>query len=372
MPTKNIPSYNENDSQIGISDEQASFWWSTLNENLLKKFVSKYKHKKWLREVYGSLPVNVKNDFKKWLITKDAKHGIKISNNSEHRGGKLKGKFHKDGGIRGVIMETGKPIEVENEELITTRGVSQSEDIVTCHGKPEAIVSDLNQKYGGDKISDKKGNCKIKKYIMKKGGKIITMDDGFRFKVVSFDYAKKNWDKEQIYKIFEEEGTESLVDDGRRLTRSGVYAIEIGREKKFNDLKMKTGSKIKSHIDNRKIERMIIRENELKRADNGMKVEDNDEQAAIELQQANEYILITEPEAYAIMQFVDNIELHEYEKAVPRFISKGNEICIYKYDQYLVDFLNKWGIHHVIYEHRDELMVYLKSLLPERIKNRIQ
>lgn len=344
MPTKNIPTYNESDSQIGITDEQASFWWNTLNEDLLKKFVLKYKHKKWLKEVWGSLPVNVKNDFKKWLITKEAKRGIKISNNNEHRGGKLSGKSHKDGGIRGVIMETGKPIEVENEELITTRGVSQAEDIVTCHGKPEAIVSDLNQKYGGDKISDKQGSCRIKKYIMKKGSKVKTE-------------------------------------------------------------KMESGKKIKSHIDNRKIERMIIRENELKRADNGMKVENeplsfdewlkeenknpkypnelpsngykmylenfNDEQASIERQEKNEYILITEPEVYAIMQFVDNLELHEYEKAVPKFIWRGNEICIYKYDQHLVDFLNKHGIHYKVYEHRDELMPYLKSLLPQRMKNKI-
>lgn len=306
MPTKNIPTYNESDSQVGITDEQAKQWWGS--KTIRKDFIFKHNEfKNDKNKKYEKLSTKTKNVFKKWLIT--AKHGIKISNNSEHRGGKLSGKSHKNGGIRGVIMETGKPIEVENEELITTRGVSQSEDIVTCHGKPEAIVSDLNVKYGGDKISDKKGSCRIKKHIMKRGKKIK---------------------------------------------------------------KMESGNKIKSHIDNRKIERMIIRENELKRADNGMKVEDNDEQAAKELQTKNEYILITEPGAYSIMQFVDNIELHEYEKAVPKFIYRGNEICIYKYDQYLVDFLNKWGIHHVVYEHRDELMVYLKSLLPERIKNRIQ
>lgn len=236
--------------------------------------------------------------------------GTKVSNNNEHRGGKLSGNYHTNGGIRAVIMETGKPVEVENEELITTRGVSQAEDIVTCHGKPEAIVSDLNVKYGGDKISDKIGSCRIKKYIMKKGSKI-------------------------------------------------------------KNEKMEKGSKIKLYIDNKKIERMIIRENELKRADNGLKI-DVDEQAAKELQEKNEYILITEPEVYAIMQFVDNMELHEYEKAVPRFIWRGNEICIYKYDQHLVDFLNKHGIHYKVYEHRDELMPYLKSLLPARIKDKIQ
>lgn len=83
------------------------------------------------------------------------------------------------------------------------------------------------------KYSDKEGYYSLK--VFEKGGKtdgrVITFEDGFQFRVVSFDYAKKNWDKEQIYKIFEDEQSESLVDDGRRLTPDATYAVEIGLKK---------------------------------------------------------------------------------------------------------------------------------------------
>jgi hypothetical protein len=83
------------------------------------------------------------------------------------------------------------------------------------------------------KYNDKEGYYALK--IFEKGGKaedrVITFDDGFQFRVVTFDYAKKNWDKEQIYKIFEDEQSESLVDDGRRLSPDSTYAVEIGFKK---------------------------------------------------------------------------------------------------------------------------------------------
>jgi len=83
------------------------------------------------------------------------------------------------------------------------------------------------------KYNAKEGYYALK--IFEKGGKaegrIITFDDGFQFKVVSHDYAKKNWQKESIYKIYEDEQSESLVDDIRRVYPNDVLGVEIGFKK---------------------------------------------------------------------------------------------------------------------------------------------
>lgn len=58
-------------------------------------------------------------------------------------------------------------------------------------------------------------------------GKIITFDDGFKWKVVSKDFAEKNFSKTAIYKIYESDQSESLVEDESDLVDpNAVFAVE--------------------------------------------------------------------------------------------------------------------------------------------------
>lgn len=58
-------------------------------------------------------------------------------------------------------------------------------------------------------------------------GKIITFADGFKWKVVSKDFAEKNFNKTSIYKIYESDQSESLVEDELDLLDpSAVFAVE--------------------------------------------------------------------------------------------------------------------------------------------------
>jgi len=78
----------------------------------------------------------------------------------------------------------------------------------------------------------------ISKYKSKKssggsmatGGRIITLDDGFQFQEVGYEYAKENWDKESIYEIRESEQSESLIESESDINPDATYGIEIGFE----------------------------------------------------------------------------------------------------------------------------------------------
>lgn len=57
----------------------------------------------------------------------------------------------------------------------------------------------------------------------------ITKDDGFVWKVINADYARKmyNLNIEPIYRLYEDD-SESLVENVSEITEDGVYGIEIG------------------------------------------------------------------------------------------------------------------------------------------------
>jgi len=74
----------------------------------------------------------------------------------------------------------------------------------------------------------------LDKSKMAKGGgmgKIITFKDGFKFREVSYEYAKANWQKLNIYIVREDEQSESLVENEGDLNEDATYGIEIGFEK---------------------------------------------------------------------------------------------------------------------------------------------
>ena len=77
----------------------------------------------------------------KLIETKDAKNG-----------GYLVGRSHKDGGIKGVNVDTGDPIEVEGGEVVITKPAVESNKYYTLNGKkmkPKEILSKLNSDHGG-------------------------------------------------------------------------------------------------------------------------------------------------------------------------------------------------------------------------------
>lgn len=213
--------------------------------------------------------------------------GSKVSNNEDHKGGKVSGKYHYEGGVKAIIKETERPVEIENEELIITKGVAQSNDVVTCEGHPEGIASRLNEMYKGDKISDQQATCHLKKEIMKKG------------------------------------------------------------------------TKIKSHLNenkNKKIERMVIRDNELKKQkmQEGSKIDENI------------YFKINEPKEFEILEFLSDAPFR-MQKSL-----KTNDILIMKKSDELERFLDKYGIHYVEFESKTEIDEWLRNQLPKRIQNKIK
>jgi hypothetical protein len=75
------------------------------------------------------------------IKTKDAK-----------KGGYLVGKSHAEGGIKGINVDTGEPIEVEGGEVVITKPAVDSQKKYTFEGKqmtPKEIMSKLNSDHGG-------------------------------------------------------------------------------------------------------------------------------------------------------------------------------------------------------------------------------
>ena len=78
---------------------------------------------------------------KNTIKTKDAK-----------KGGYLVGKSHAEGGIKGINVDTGEPIEVEGGEVVITKPAVESQKKYTFEGKemtPKEIMSKLNSDHGG-------------------------------------------------------------------------------------------------------------------------------------------------------------------------------------------------------------------------------
>lgn len=257
--------------QIGITDEQASFWWTS--EELRGNFIAENSEFETYEDFdYDDLNAKTKLYFKTWLRNESKKYA--------NLGMKLVGKSHAKGGIAGINTDTQQPIEVEGGELILTKGVGAIKQDVVCVGTPEGISSELNEMGNGIKISDDVATCNLKTEIMEKG------------------------------------------------------------------------KKIRSHL----IEQKIKRERQLKNKDSkkmeyGAKIE-------------NQYVLITEPEVYEIMKFIDNENAY-LGKPTIKFNYKGNEICIYEAYEQLIAYLNKYGIHYKLFESKQELLdEYLLKLIP--------
>lgn len=120
--------------------------------------------------------------------------------------------------------------------------------------------------------------------------------------------------------------------------------------------KMENGNKIQSYIEQRKIENIeqkIQRENEMK----------NNE---IESKSNDTIILINDDKSFAIVSYFENRDFSSLK------IFKHNNICVYKSDNAIVNFLDKYEIHYTEFDNENEFNEYLKSQLPSRTRNKIQ
>lgn len=386
IPKKNVGGlFSE---QIGITDEEAIFWWdevlsekkkiefvdyalSTIKDPKDPDFYLRRKDYLILTETkYKEFPVEIRNQIKTWLYSVPSKE-LKAE-----QGMKLVGPSHEDGGIPGKIKESDQPIEVEGGEVIINKRSMKIKEHITCKGTPEGIASRINEIDGnGIKFSDQPGKCQImeieteEKYF-KKGDKIT-------------ERTTLNEDEKQF--IREEKGLPDYnyrpkilmgqpillkeTKDRTPIKKWYFENYEIAKKiaeklnKENSKIRMKNGDKIRDHVGPSKVERMIIRDNELvKKAEEGIKVSD-------------EYIKINEPEVFEIVKFVNNenpLSNENYIKELHKFNWKGNDVCIYRKTDNLKSFLDKYGIHHVVFESKEELDTYLKSLIPDRRKKQLE
>lgn len=76
----------------------------------------------------------------------------KIKTKDAKKGGYLVGKPHSEGGIKGINVDTGEPIEVEGGEVVITKPAVSSTETYEFEGKemkPKEILSQINSDHGG-------------------------------------------------------------------------------------------------------------------------------------------------------------------------------------------------------------------------------
>lgn len=111
--------------------------------------------------------------------TDPAEKGKLIETKNARNGGYLVGRSHKNGGIKGVNVDTGEPIEVEGGEVVITKPAVESSKTYLLNGKemkPKEILSKLNSDHGGVAFA-KGGQVNSKKFLL--GGVNNSLYDKF-------------------------------------------------------------------------------------------------------------------------------------------------------------------------------------------------
>jgi hypothetical protein len=96
------------------------------------------------------------------------KGGKLMQTKNAKNGGYLVGRSHKEGGIKGVNVDTGDPIEVEGGEVVITKPAVDSNKYYTLDGKkmkPKDILSKLNSDHGGVAFAEG-GKVGSRKYLL--------------------------------------------------------------------------------------------------------------------------------------------------------------------------------------------------------------
>ena len=138
----------------------------------------------------------------KLIETKDAKNG-----------GYLVGRSHKDGGIKGVNVDTGDPIEVEGGEVVITKPAVESNKYYTLNGKkmkPKEILSKLNSDHGGVAFA-KGGKVGGDKYLM--GGVSDEKRKGYFYNRMSNPpFVVRTVNDDLDYELYRFLGSKKLAD----------------------------------------------------------------------------------------------------------------------------------------------------------------
>jgi hypothetical protein len=82
---------------------------------------------------------------------------LKRTTNNGKKGGMLKGKLHRDGGIKAIVTDADVPVELEGGEVIITRPAVADPTVRTLKGTNKEILSEVNQSGGGVPIYEKGG-----------------------------------------------------------------------------------------------------------------------------------------------------------------------------------------------------------------------
>lgn len=86
---------------------------------------------------------------------------MQITNNGKP-GGVLGGKPHSEGGVKAIVVDTNRPVELESEEVIITKPAVKDPKVRTLTGTNKEILSEINQSGGGVPIMEKGGSIKNK------------------------------------------------------------------------------------------------------------------------------------------------------------------------------------------------------------------
>ena len=114
-------------------------------------------------------------------------------------------------------------IKIEGAKLNKALNDKQRDQIIAMYEKKIAELEPVKKTQ--PKAAAKKAEAKPV------SDKIITFDDGFQWKVVTKDFAEKNFEKTSIYKIYEEDQSESLVEDELDLVDpEAVFAVELTKK----------------------------------------------------------------------------------------------------------------------------------------------
>ena len=100
---------------------------------------------------------------------------------NSHKGGEVNGKSHLEGGEDFKIKGTNEKRELEDGELVLTKGVSSDTNEYTITGTPREIASELNEMHGG--VSLKNPNDMN---ILEKGGKIESFTSYANMEIAEF------------------------------------------------------------------------------------------------------------------------------------------------------------------------------------------
>lgn len=143
----------------------------------------------------------------------DAENGKMIETKNARNGGYLVGRSHKEGGIKGVNVDTGEPIEVEGGEVVITKPAVDSNKHYTLNGKkmkPKEILSKLNSDHGGVAFA-KGGKVGGKKYLMG-GVSDENIRDFFDDRMRNPPFVIRSANDDLDYDIYKFLGSKKLAD----------------------------------------------------------------------------------------------------------------------------------------------------------------